>query len=98
MPLEPMNDNLVIERMEAEDVTKGGIVLPDSAKKKPMKGKVLATGPGRWNQAGDKRIPLSVKTGDVVLFERYASNAEVEVDGKTVLVMSEGSIMGSLVE
>jgi len=98
MPLEPLNDNVVVERLEAASKTEGGIILPDAAKEKPMRGKILAVGPGRLNAAGDKRIALQVKVGNTVLFDRHAgySGSELEIDGKKVLVMSEASIIGLL--
>lgn len=93
MKIVPLNDNIVVQREAAEDKTAAGIVLPESAKQKPMRGRVLAVGPGRWSQTGERRVPMTVKEGDNVLFERYAANAEHELDGQKVLIMSEASVI-----
>jgi chaperonin GroES len=91
MKITPLNDKVLIERVEADDKTAGGIILPDTAKEKPKQGKVLALGEGKILENG-QRVPFQVKVGDRVLFSSYAGN-EVQVDGKEYLVMSEDDIL-----
>lgn len=91
MPIVPLNEKIVVQRMEAEDKTAGGIILPDNAKEKPKQGKILSLGEGKVLENG-KRAPFQVKVGDKVLFTSYAGN-EVTVDGKEYLVMSEDDIL-----
>jgi len=91
MAVKPLDDRVVIEVLEAESVTSGGIVLPDSAKEKPQKGEVVAVGPGRQLESGE-RAPLAVRVGDVVLFSRYGGD-EVEVEGKDCRIMREEDIL-----
>jgi len=89
--LKPLGDRLVVEPIEQEEMTAGGIVLPDTAKEKPQKGKILAAGPGARNDAGE-RIALDVAVGDTVLFAKYAGT-EIKLDGKKVLVLRESDIL-----
>jgi len=91
MKVVPLNDKIVVKRLEAEEKTAGGIVLPDSAKEKPKQGKVLSVGDGKLLDSG-KRAPFQVKEGDRVLFTSYAGN-EVTVDGEEYLIMSEDDIL-----
>ncbi|MEM8844973.1 MAG: co-chaperone GroES [Pseudomonadota bacterium] len=91
MNLRPLHDRVVIKRMEEERTSPGGIVIPDSATEKPIKGEVVAVGNGKVSESGDVR-PLDVKTGDTVLFGKY-SGTEVKVDGDDLLVMREDDIM-----
>ena len=91
MTVVPLNDKIVVKRLEAEDKTAGGIVLPDSAKEKPKQGIVSAVGDGKLLENG-KRAPLQVREGDRVLFTSYAGN-EVTIDGKEYLIMSEEDIL-----
>ena len=91
MALKPLGDRVVVEREEAKDTTAGGIVLPDTAKDKPLKGKVVAVGDGRITKDG-KRRDLQVKVGENVLFTSYAGN-EVTVDGTEYLIMSEDDVL-----
>jgi chaperonin GroES len=91
MKVVPLNDKIVVQRLEAEEKTAGGIVLPDTAKEKPKQGKVLSVGDGKLSETG-KRIALQVKEGDRVLFSSYAGN-EVTVDGKEFLIMSEDDVL-----
>jgi len=91
MKVVPLNDKVVIKRLEAEEKTAGGIVLPDTAKEKPKQGKVLSLGDGRLLDTG-KRVPFQIKEGDRVLFSSYAGN-EVTVDGEEYLIMSEDDIL-----
>ena len=91
MKLRPLHDRVVIKRMEEERTSPGGIVIPDSATEKPIKGEVLAVGNGKVSEGGDVR-PLDLKVGDTVLFGKY-SGTEVKVDGEDLLVMREDDIM-----
>ncbi|KTD53071.1 co-chaperonin GroES [Legionella quinlivanii] len=92
MKIRPLHDRVVVQRMEEERTTAGGIVIPDSATEKPIRGKVLAVGPGKNLDNGDVRA-LAVKVGDVVLFGKY-SGTEVKIDGQEMVVMREDDIMG----
>ncbi|HHT9119123.1 MAG TPA: co-chaperone GroES [Candidatus Hypogeohydataceae bacterium YC41] len=96
MPIRPLDDRVVIERMEAEEKTPGGIVLPDTAKEKPQKGKIVAVGEGKLLESG-KRVPLSVKKGDLVLFGKYAGT-EITVDGEEYLIMREADLLAKIEE
>lgn len=91
MKVIPLNDKVLIERLEADDKTAGGIILPDTAKEKPKQGKILALGEGKILENG-QRVSFQVKVGDRVLFSSYAGN-EVQLDGKEYLVMSEDDIL-----
>jgi len=92
MKIRPLHDRVVVRRMEEERTTAGGIVIPDSATEKPMRGEVIAIGAGKVLDNGDLRT-LAVKIGDVVLFGKY-SGTEVKIDGKELVVMREDDIMG----
>lgn len=92
MKIRPLQDRVLVERIEEEQKTKGGIIIPDSAKEKPQEGKVVAAGPGRVSDEG-KVTPLSVKAGDRILFGKY-SGSEIKVDGKDYLIMREDDILG----
>jgi len=91
MKLRPLHDRVIVKRMEEERVSAGGIVIPDSATEKPIRGEVLAVGNGKILESGEKR-PLDIKAGDKVLFGKY-SGTEVKVDGEELLVMREEDIM-----
>ena len=91
MNLKPLADRLVVEPLEQEEVTAGGIILPETAKEKPQQGKVLAAGPGRTDDDG-KRIAMEVKVGDTVLYAKY-SGTEVKMDGKKLLILRESDIL-----
>ncbi len=91
MNLKPLADRLVVEPIEQEEVTAGGIILPETAKEKPQQGKVIAAGPGRADEDGD-RIAMEVKVGDRVLYAKY-SGTEVKLDGKKVLILRESDIL-----
>lgn len=91
MTLKPLGNRIVIEPIEQEEVTKGGIVLPETAKEKPQKGKVLSVGPGERNDKGE-RIPMDVATGDTVLFAKYAGT-EIKVDGNKLLILKEADVL-----
>jgi len=92
MKIRPLKDRVLVVRIEEKEKTTSGIIIPDTAKEKPQEGKVIAIGPGKWDEKG-KRIPLEVKKGDRVLFGKYAGN-EIKVDGVEHLIMSEDDILG----
>lgn len=91
MNLKPLGGRLVVEPIEQEDITAGGIVLPDTAKEKPQRGKVLSVGPGDRDDKGNY-VPMDVKTGDTVLFAKYAGT-EIKVDGKKLLILRESDLL-----
>ncbi|MDW2995745.1 MAG: co-chaperone GroES [Alphaproteobacteria bacterium] len=91
----PLHNYVLLERIEEENITAGGIIIPDNAKEKPSRGRVIATGNGIYN--GDDLIPMSVKTGDIVLFAKWASSAnEVKIDGQDYVLIKETDILGIL--
>jgi chaperonin GroES len=92
MKFRPLHDRVVIRRIEGEEKTKGGIIIPDTAKEKPQEGEVIAVGPGARDESG-KLVPLDVKEGDRVLFGKW-SGTEVKIDGEDLLIMKESDIMG----
>lgn len=92
MKLKPLGDRLIVKAVEEETTTASGLVLPDSAKEKPQKGKVLAAGEGRYDEDGEKRIPLDVKVGDEVLYSKYGGT-EIKVDGEDLLVLRESDVL-----
>ncbi|HXA22725.1 MAG TPA: co-chaperone GroES [Acetobacteraceae bacterium] len=92
MKFRPLHDRVVVRRLEAEEKTAGGIIIPDTAKEKPMEGEVIAVGPGARDEAG-KLVPLDVKDGDRILFGKW-SGTEVKLDGEELLIMKESDIMG----
>ncbi|MBE3097263.1 MAG: co-chaperone GroES [Planctomycetes bacterium] len=94
MKLEPLDDRIVVEPMEAESKTKGGIVLPDTAKEKPQKGTVISVGPGRVADDG-KRIPPTVKKGDKVIYAKYGGS-EIDVDGKEYMILRESDVLAKI--
>ena len=96
MKLRPLGDRLVVEPIEEEERTAGGIILPETAKEKPQEGKVLAIGPGRRDDSG-KRIPMDVKTGDRVIYAKYAGT-EVKLDGQKLLILRESDVLAIVEE
>jgi len=90
----PLHDRVVVKRIDAEEKTKGGIIIPDTAKEKPSQGEITAVGPGGRDEAG-KLIPIDIKVGDRVLFGKW-SGTEVKLDGEELLIMKESDIMGVL--
>ncbi len=92
MKIRPLQDRLIVKRIEEEETTKGGIIIPDSAKEKPMEGKIVAAGSGKVLEDG-KKLPLDVKEGDKVLFGKYAGT-EIKIDGEELLIMREDDILG----
>ena len=91
MKIRPLHDRLIVKRLEEEEKTKGGIIIPDTAKEKPIEGKVIAAGTGRLNKDG-KKMPMEVKTGDRILFAKYAGT-EVKMDGEEYLMMKEEDVL-----
>jgi chaperonin GroES len=94
--LKPLGNRVVIEAIEGEEITAGGIVLPETAKEKPQKGKVLSVGPGERDEDG-KYIQMDVKAGDTVLFAKYAGT-EIKVDGKKLLILRESDLLAIVLE
>jgi len=92
MKFRPLHDRVVVERLDSDEKTAGGIIIPDSAQEKPMQGKILAAGSGARDESG-KVQPLDVKEGDTILFGKW-SGTEVKIDGKDLLIMKESDIMG----
>ena len=94
MSFRPLHDRVVVRRIDEDQKTAGGIIIPDTAKEKPMQGEVIAVGPGARNERGEI-VPLDVKVGDHILFGKW-SGTEVKIDGKELLIMKESDIMGVL--
>ena len=94
MKIKPMNDRVLVTRVEEEQKTAGGIIIPDTAKEKPQEGKVVAVGPGKLDDSG-KRVPLEVKKGDRILISKYAGT-EIKIDGKEHIFMREDDILAIL--
>lgn len=92
MKLRPLHDRILVERVEEEEKTKSGIIIPDAAREKQQKGKIVAVGKGRVTDKGDV-IPLDVKVGDVVLFEKYGGE-ELKIDGKEYVILKEEGVVG----
>jgi len=92
MKLRPLNDRILVKRVEEESTTKGGIIIPDSAKEKPAEGKVISVGNGKMNEDG-KRIPVEIKEGDRILFGKYGGS-EVKIGGEEYLIMREDDVLG----
>jgi chaperonin GroES len=87
----PLADRILVQPLSGEEVTKGGIVLPDSAKEKPQEGKVLAVGPGKWVEG--KQMPLDVKVGDKVLYSKYGGD-EIKIEGEELVILKEDDVLG----
>jgi chaperonin GroES len=92
MKLRPLQDRILVQRVEEETTTKGGIIIPDTAKEKPAEGKVVAVGSGKLGEDG-KRVPLEIKAGDRILFGKY-SGTEVKIEGEEYLIMREDDVLG----
>ena len=95
MNLKPLGDRLIVQAIEEEETTASGIVLPDTAKEKPQRGKVLAVGDGKWDEDGEKRIPLDVGEGDEILYSKYGGT-EVQVEGDDLLVLRESDVLAKV--
>ena len=96
LKLKPLGGRVIVEPIEQEEMTAGGIILPETAKEKPQEGKVLAAGPGERNEKGE-RVPMELKVGDKVLFAKY-SGTDIKMDGKKLLIMRESDILAIVVE
>ena len=94
MKFRPLHDRVVVRRIEGEEKTKGGIIIPDTAKEKPQEGEVIAVGPGARDESG-KLVPLDLKAGDRILFGKY-SGTEIKLDGEDLLIMREEEVLGIL--
>jgi chaperonin GroES len=92
MKFRPLHDRVVVRRLEGEEKSKGGIIIPDTAKEKPQEGEVVGVGPGARDEAG-KLVPLDVKVGDRIIFGKW-SGTEVKIDGEDLLIMKESDVMG----
>ena len=92
MKLKPLGNRLIVSPIDEEETTASGIVLPDTAKEKPQRGKVLAVGDGKWDDGGDKRVPLDVSEGDEVLYSKYGGT-EIKVEGDDLLVLREDDVL-----
>ena len=95
MKLKPLGDRLIVQVVEEEETTASGIVLPDTAKEKPQRGRVVAAGDGKWDEDGEKRIPLDVGEGDEVLYSKYGGT-EITVDGEDLLVLRESDVLAKV--
>ncbi|HEX8103114.1 MAG TPA: co-chaperone GroES [Solirubrobacteraceae bacterium] len=95
MNLKPLGDRLIVKALDEEQTTASGLVLPDTAKEKPQKGKVIAVGDGRYDDDGEKRIPLDVSEGDEVLYSKYGGT-EIKVDGEDLLVLRESDVLAKV--
>ena len=92
MAFRPLHDRVLVRRVEAEEKTAGGIIIPDTAKEKPQEGTVVAVGPGRWDEDGEKRIPLDVSEGDVVIYSKYGGT-EIKYNNEEYLILSARDIL-----
>ena len=90
--IKPLEDRILVQTLEAEQTTASGLVIPDTAKEKPQEGKVLAVGPGRFDEDGEKRIPLDIKVGDIVIYSKYGGT-EVKYDGEEYLLLSARDVL-----
>ena len=95
MKLKPLGDRLIVRALEEETTTASGIVLPDTAKEKPQRGEVIAAGDGRYDEDGEKRIPLDVQAGDKVLYSKYGGT-EIKVEGEDLLVLRESDVLAKI--
>jgi chaperonin GroES len=95
MKLKPLGDRLIVQAIEEDETTASGLVLPDTAKEKPQKGKVVAVGDGKWDEDGEKRIPLDVSEGDEVLYSKYGGT-EIKIEGEDLLVLRESDVLAKL--
>ncbi len=95
MKLKPLGDRVIVQALEEDETTASGIVLPDTAKEKPQRGKVVAVGEGKWDEDGEKRIPLDVAEGDEVLYSKYGGT-EIKVDGEDLLVLRESDVLAKV--
>ncbi|MRS12704.1 MAG: co-chaperone GroES [Actinobacteria bacterium] len=92
MNLKPLFDNVVVKPAKAEEQTKSGIFLPDTAKEKPQKGEIVAAGEGRWDDEGAKRVPMDVKVGDIVIYKEWGKTS-IKLDGEEYFILSQSDIL-----
>ncbi len=92
MKIQPLADRILVEPVKEDEVSKGGIIIPDTAKEKPQQGEILAVGPGKFDEDGEKRIALDVQVGDRVLFPKYGGT-EIKIEGEKLLIMKETDIL-----
>ena len=92
MNLKPLGDRVIVRAIDEEETTASGLLLPDTAKEQPQKGEIVAAGEGRWDEDGEKRVPLDVSKGDVVLYSKYGGT-DIKVDGEDLLVLRESDIL-----
>ena len=92
MNLQPLEDRIVVRPNESEERTASGLVIPDTAKEKPQQGEVLAVGEGRWDEVGEKRIPVDVKVGDTVVYSKYGGT-EITIDGEDLLILNARDVL-----
>jgi len=90
--IKPLEDRIIVQALDAEQTTASGLVIPDTAKEKPQEGKVLAVGPGRWDDEGEKRIPLDVAEGDTVVYSKYGGT-EIKYNGEEYLILSARDVL-----
>jgi chaperonin GroES len=90
--IKPLEDRILVQTLDAEQTTASGLVIPDTAKEKPQEGKVLAVGPGRWDEDGENRIPLDIAVGDVVVYSKYGGT-EIKYDGEEYLILSGRDVL-----
>ena len=90
--IKPLEDKILVQALEAETTTASGLVIPDTAKEKPQEGKVIAVGPGRWDEYGEKRIPVDVAEGDTVVYSKYGGT-EIKYDGQDYLILSARDVL-----
>ena len=95
--IKPLEDRILVQPLDAEQTTASGLVIPDTAKEKPQEGKVLAVGPGRFDEDGEKRIPLDIKEGDVVIYSKYGGT-EVKYNGEEYLLLSARDVLAIVVK
>ena len=95
--IKPLEDKILVQANEAETTTASGLVIPDTAKEKPQEGTVVAVGPGRWDEDGEKRIPLDVSEGDTVIYSKYGGT-EIKVDGEEIKILRESDILAKIVK
>jgi len=93
--IKPLEDRILVQPLDAEQTTASGLVIPDTAKEKPQEGKVLAVGPGRFDDAGEKRVPVDVKVGDVVVYSKYGGT-EIKYEGEEYLILSARDVLAIL--
>ena len=95
MALKPLEDRIIVKPGDAEETTASGLVIPDTAKEKPQQGEVLAVGEGRWDEDGEKRIPVDVKVGDIVVYSKYGGT-EITIDGEDLLILASRDVLATV--